>query len=110
MRPRSTPPLWFQIAVAAAIAIALRWTLPAHGGGDAAPGQFPEPHYAFLQFLIFLGSLIWKGLEVAGKVTLAALKWVVVNLSLVVTKLGNGLKSLGGDLLKALKRSWDFLK
>jgi hypothetical protein len=102
MRRRSPAPLWFHLALAAALALALRLVLPAH---DAA-----APSYAFLGFLILLGELIWRGLEVAGKVTLEILRWMVVNLSLVVTKLKNGLGALGADVLKGLRRAWDFTR
>jgi len=62
-----------------------------------------------LGFFIIVGEIIWKGLEVAAKITLEILHWMVVNLSLVVTKLGNGLKALGSALLVGLRKSWEFL-
>lgn len=107
---RPALPLWFLIALAVASALVLRVLGHALGAADSAPGQPSPPAVAFLGFLILIGSLIWKGLEVAGKVTLEVLKWVVANLSLVVTKLKNGLAALGSSLLQALKRTWDFTR
>jgi hypothetical protein len=107
---RRPAPFWFQLCVAVAGALALRWWLPTDAAGDAAAGHAYPAKQAFLGFIILIGSLIWKGLEVAGKVTLEVLKWVVANLSLVVTKLGNGLKDLGAGLLQGLKRGWDFTR
>jgi hypothetical protein len=108
--PRRSPPLWFLLCVAAALAGAMR-VLSSHVGAlDGAPGHVAPPAVAFLGFLILLGELIWKGLEVAGKITLTVLHWMVINLSLVVTKIGNGLKALGSGLLVAAKRTWEFTR
>jgi hypothetical protein len=107
---RDRPPLWFDVCVAVALACAIRWMLAGAGVVDDAPGHAHPVHVAFLQFLLFLGGLIWRGLEVGARITLAALHWVVVNLSLVVTKIGNGLKAFGVDLLKGLKRGWEFTR
>lgn len=107
---RRSPPWWFVLCVAVVTAVAMRHCVPDVGAWDSAPGDAPQPAYAFLGFLIALGSLLWKGLEIASKVTLAALKWVVVNLPLGVTKLGNGLKALGAGVLSGLKRSWEFTR
>jgi len=110
LRPRRSPPLWFLILLVVVEAAVWRslggLSLIGAPGGD----HRPELHQAFLGFLILVGSLIWKGLEVAGRVTLEVLKWMVINLSLVVTKIGNGLKALGVDLLAGFRKAWDFLK
>jgi hypothetical protein len=108
--PRRSPPLWFLLCVAAALAGVVRLLSAAAGAPDVAPGHVSPPAVAFLGFLILLGELIWKGLEVAGKITLTVLHWLVINLSLVVTKIGNGLKALGSGLLVAAKRTWEFTR
>jgi hypothetical protein len=108
--PRRSPPLWFLLCVAAALAGVVRLLSPAASVLDGAPGHVSAPAVAFLGFLILLGELIWKGLEVAGKITLTVLHWLVINLSLVVTKIGNGLKALGSGLLVAAKRTWEFTR
>lgn len=107
---RRSPPLWFLLCVAAALAGVVRLLSSAAGAPDVAPGHVSPPSVAFLGFLILLGELIWKGLEVAGKITLTVLHWMVINLSLVVTKIGNGLKALGSGLLVAAKRTWEFTR
>jgi len=108
--PRRAPPLWFLILLA--VVEAAVWQLAGGESLTGAPGggHGPATHQAFLGFLLLVGSLIWKGLEIAGKVTLEVLRWMVINLSLVVTKIGNGLKVMGIDLLTGFRKAWDFLK
>ena len=107
---RAAPPLWFLLCLAVVEALVYRvvsgnldsWTL---GGGQGQPVTV-----AFWPAIILIGSLIWKGLEVAGRVSLAVLQWVVANLSLVVTKALNALKDVGLGLLTGLKKTWEFFK
>jgi hypothetical protein len=61
-------------------------------------------------FILTVGELIWKGLQVAARVTLEVLKWTVAHLSLVVTKLVNGLKTIGTKLLVGLQKTWRFFE
>lgn len=107
---RSTPPLWFLVCVAAACALALRAVNLSYVAPHVASGHAPDVLYGFLAFIIGLGSLIFKGLQVAAHVTLEVLKWVVANLSLVVTKIANGLKTLGAGVLVGLHKAWDFFR
>lgn len=108
--PRRRAPFWFLLAVTIAGALALRALAGAGAGAGPLPGSPAPPSAAFFFFLILIGELIWKGVEVAGRVTLQILQWIVAKLSLVVTKLKNGLGVLGAELLKALKRAWDFTR
>lgn len=110
IRARSRPPLWFLLLVTVVAAWALRSFATPAAWGAGGGGHEPEVHVAFWPFVVFVAGLIWKGIEVAGRVTLEVLKWVVVNLSLVVTKVVNGLKDIGSALLLGLRKSWDFLK
>lgn len=108
--PHRSAPFWFHLCVTVAVAAAMRWCVPGAGVQDGAPGHAPDVHLAFFGFFLLLGELIWKGISVAGRVTLEILKWVVANLSLVVAKLSNGFKALGAGLLQGLKRAWDFTR
>lgn len=110
LRTRRRAPFWLLLGLAVASALALRVLVGTVGGGDATPGQWAPPSAAFLGFLILIGELIWKGLEVAGKITIEILHWMVVNLSLLVVKIKNGLSALGSGLLQGLKRGWDFTR
>lgn len=107
---RSSPPFWFQLAVAVAAALVVRACLP-HGGG-LVEGGGSDPHVAqaFLGFLILLVSLVWKGVEVAGKLTLAAVAYSVKLLWLFATKVGNGLTELGHGVLAGLRGAWKFFE
>lgn len=107
---RSTPPWWFLVGVAVACAVLCRGLGSYASSAELSGGHTHPTQLGFLGFLILLGELIWKGLEVAGKITLEILHWMVVNLSLIVTKIGNGLKALGSGLLLGLKKAWDFLE
>jgi hypothetical protein len=109
-RAPSSPPLWFLCLVAVALGVLVRVCLPEHSVATATGPEHGAPRVAFLQFLILIGSLIWKGLEVAGRVTLQVLHWMVIALHATVAALANGLKALGSGLLKGLKRTWDFTR
>jgi hypothetical protein len=107
---RSSPPLWFTLCVAAALAVGLRaLDATAHGAVFGAGRGAPVAH-AFLGFLILIGQLLWKGLEVAGRVTLEVVHWMVVNLAAVVAKIGNGLREFGLLLRSGVKKVWEFFE
>jgi len=107
---RRRAPFWFLVLLA--VVEGLSWRLLgglSHADGVGG-GQQLEVRYAFWGFLVIIGELIWKGLEVAGKISLQVLHWMVVNLSLVVTKIGNGLKAVGSALLLAGRKTWEFFQ
>jgi hypothetical protein len=110
MLRRPAPPLWFLLCVVVVSGLLLRAFLGEDAFVAPSDGHLPQVQLGFWGFLILVGQLIWKGLEIAGRVTLEVLKWMVVNLSLVVTKLGNGLKALGQALLLGLQKSWKFFE
>src|SRR3954451_6353126 len=106
---RSAPPLWFLVGVAVVVGLVCRALVtPAPAPWDGG-GHPVEVRYASWAFIVLIGELIWKGVEVAGKITLEILHFLYLQLSLIVTKLGNGLKVVGSALLAGLKRSWQFL-
>jgi hypothetical protein len=103
-------PLWFQLAVAVALALAIRamdaWLAPSGAGGDGGPGV----QLAFWPLVALVASAIWKGLEIAGKVTLAALKWSVLQLWAFARQIYSAAIGVGKELVKGLRRAWDFLE
>lgn len=105
---RSSPPLWFSLCVTVALASALRVSLHVHGVGDAGPGHTPPVSLAFWFFIVGLIEAIWKGLQVAGRVTLEVLAWSVKALWFFATTTANGLKALGLTLARGAKEIWDF--
>jgi hypothetical protein len=104
------PPLWFSLLVAVALALALRWVLGSYSGGPPAGGHAPDVQYGFWFFVVLIASAIWKGLEVAGRITLIALSWSVKALWWFATTTANGLKFVGNAFLVGLKASWEFLR
>jgi hypothetical protein len=111
MRPhRAAPPLWFSVCVAVALAFALRWALAIPPPLTPAGGHTPDVVYGFWTFIIAIAGAIFKGLQVAAKVTLNALSWSVKALWWFATVTANGLKFLGKEVLFGLKKAWQFFK
>jgi hypothetical protein len=111
MFPRKNPPpFWFELCVAVAIGCLLRrWSGELLSSGPAG-GHAPDTQVAFWFFLVAIAEAIWKGLEVAGKVTLTALSWSVKALWWFATTTANGLKIVGQGLLVGLKKTWEFFR
>lgn len=57
-----------------------------------------------------LAEWIWKGLEIAGKITLNALAWAVRALQIVATKAYNFGLELGRDTITAFRKAWQALR
>jgi hypothetical protein len=111
MRPRSSaPPLWFFVCVAVALAWLCRYSFAGFTDIGPAGGHAPERHYAFWTLFIGVVEWLWRGVQAAGRVTLEILKWMVINLSAVVAKLGNSLKEVGSALLTAGRATWKFFE
>lgn len=107
---RSRAPLWFECLVALALALALRALGAALAPGGAAPDLAPPPAFAFWALIGMLAQAIWKGIEVAGRVTLEVLKWSVVQLWAFAKKTFDVVSGVGKDLFRAARRAWDFLE
>jgi hypothetical protein len=108
--PRHRAPWWFLWLVAVGMALAYRLVQGCVNDGGSSGGHQPQVQLAFWGFIILVAELIWKGVEVAGKITLEILHWLYLQLSLIVTHIGNGLKTVGSALLAGLKKSWEFLR
>jgi hypothetical protein len=79
---------------------------------DAAPGDghAPDVQLAFWPIVFAIVSAIWRGLEVAGRVTLAAVAYSVKLLWLFASKAANGVIAVGNALLKGLRAAWRFFE
>ncbi len=109
-RRRSAPPFWFVLCVAVVLALGCRYVLGSAYWERQGDGHEPQIQQAFFAFLLMIAGVIWKGLEVAAKVTLTALSWSVKALWWFATTTANGLKFVGQQLLTGLKKSWQFLR
>jgi hypothetical protein len=107
---RTPPPLWFSICVAVALAWVCRYALPGSGEAALAGGHQAPPSQAFLGLIIFVVSAIWKGLEAAARVTLAAVAYSVKLLWLFASKSANALIDLGHGVLTGLRAAWKFFE
>lgn len=110
MLPRRRAPFWFELVVAVALALLVRAIDAGLGpqvsrGDDVAP-----PLFAFWALIATIAGAIWKGLEVAGRVTLEVLKWSVLQLWAFARNTYSALIGVGKDLFRAARRAWDFLQ
>lgn len=110
MLPRRRAPFWFELTVAVALALGVRaleaWLQPAGRGA----GDDPPVYLAFWQIIATIASTIWKGLEVAGRVTLEVLKWSVLQLWQFARVAYDAVREVGKGLVLAARRSWDFFQ
>lgn len=74
----------------------------------AAPPQ--NVQLAFWTFFVALVGLIWKGLEVAGRITLQALAWSVKALWAFAGAVSNAVKAVGKAFALAGKEIWQFMR
>jgi hypothetical protein len=107
---RTPPPLWFSICVAVALAWLCRYSLAGSADAALAGGHQPHVQQAFWPIVFAIVSAIWRGLEVAGRVTLAAVAYSVKLLWLFASKAANGVIAVGNALLKGLRVAWQFFE
>lgn len=111
MRPRSSsPPLWFNLVVVVVLALALRACMHVVPTLAADARHGAPPSVAFWFFLLGIVEAIWKGVQVAGKITLEILQWSVKALWAFAQTTANGLKGLGQLVGRGLKGVWDFFE
>lgn len=103
MLPRLPFPLWFGALVAlAARALVHALDLHALEGADV--------QVAFFAWIIPIATWVWSGIQVAAKVTLAALNWSVKLLWTFAHSTYSSLLGLGRKVLAFGHRAWQFFE
>ena len=109
MTPRTPPPLVCYALTGAALALLARWLAPAAAelppGGDGAPQLF-----AFWPAVALVATWIWNGIEVAARVTLAAVQWSVTALWAFAKTVYNFAVDIGGFFVKVGREVWDVVR
>lgn len=106
--PTRRAPLWFHALVAIVGAVLVRHVAGVTSSGAGATGD--GVHLAFFQFLIFIAEMIWKGMEVAGRVTLQILGWSVQALWHFAKLIADGATKLAQYTWSGLRKGWELLK
>jgi hypothetical protein len=103
-------PAWFVVLVAVAFAVALRVWAPSLYRHDSGGALHDPPALAFWAFLIAVVEVLWKGVEVAGKVALAILQYSVQLLWRFATLIAKGVGEAAQFAWKGLRAGWQLLK
>lgn len=107
---RARCPWWFELAIAVAVAVAVRALDSVSLASGAPADQAPPIGLAFWALISLVAGAIWKGLEVAGRITLEVLKWSVLQLWSFARMVYNGSIALGKEVVRGLRKGWDFLQ
>src|SRR6266542_1548630 len=108
-RPRRAP-LWFVVLTSAVFALLLRELVPpplTSRGGGTPDGP---PALAFWFVFILIAEAIWKGVEVAGKITLVFLQYSVTILWKFARLIAEGAFTVGKFAWKGLKVGWGLMR
>jgi hypothetical protein len=81
--------------------------LPPHAAAPPLDAP-PVEHLAFWSIFVVIASAIWKAIEVAGRVTLAALAWSVKALWAYAVGIYNAAKAIGKGFIIAGHAVWQF--
>jgi len=108
--PRRRAPTWFVLSVAIASSVALRVWAPSLCGDHSGGALHDPPALAFWGFLIAVVEVLWKGVEVAGKVALAILQYSVQLLWRFATLIAKGVGEAAQFAWKGLRAGWQLLK
>lgn len=93
-----------------AIAALARAVGPFDTWPGADPGQVSPVSYAFWFLIASIVQAVWKGIEIAGRVTLEVLKWSVLQLWTFAREVAHAAKAIGVGLSNAARRTWDFFQ
>jgi hypothetical protein len=111
MFPRRDPlPFWFLLLFGVVSALGCRYLLEQFDPGAVSPAPGSDVHYAFWTFIVSLAGLVFKGLQVAGKVALTALQWSVKALWAFAVAVQNVAVSVGKAVVTGFKKAWDFMR
>jgi hypothetical protein len=107
---RSRAPWWFVALLTVAWAVTVRVCAPASlaSGGVGVPHA--PPSLAFWAFLGVIIDIVWKGVEVAARVTLQILGYSVNLLWRFARNIANGAHELASFAFSGLKRAWSLLR
>lgn len=103
-RPRrARAPFWFECVVGLVLALAWRAWAPASHDPLA-------PQLAFWQIFLLIAGWVWRGVEAAGKVTLAAVAYSVKILWTFAQSILNGAQQVARGVREGLFKAWDFTR
>jgi hypothetical protein len=107
---RSRAPWWFVALLTVAWAVTVRVCAPASlaSGGVGVPHA--PPSLAWWAFLGVIIDIVWKGVEVAARVTLQILGYSVNLLWRFARNIANGAHELASFAFKGLKQAWSLLR
>jgi hypothetical protein len=107
---RSRAPWWFVALLTVAWAVTVRVCAPASlaSGGVGVPHA--PPSLAWWAFLGVIIDIVWKGVEVAARVTLQILGYSVNLLWRFARNIANGAHELASFAFSGLKRAWSLLR
>jgi hypothetical protein len=108
--PHRRAPLWFYVLVAALLAVALRELAPAPAASAGAGGDAHPVSFAWWTILVTIVEAIWKGVEVAGRVTLAVLQYSVNLLWRFARNIAAAAHELADYAWTGLKAGWGLLR
>lgn len=108
--PFGRAPFWFVVLVAAVCAVVLRTVVPASHASGGAGGDVYHPALAWWTIIVSIVEAIWKGVEVAGRVTLAVLQYSVNLLWGFARNIAQAAGEVAGYVWKGLKDTWELLR
>jgi hypothetical protein len=103
-------PGWFVVLVAVVGAVAVRVWAPTLFPEDSVGAPHAPPAVAWFAWLISIVEVLWKGVEIAGRVALAVLQYSVHLLWRFVTIIARGVGEAAQFAWRGLRAGWDLLK
>jgi hypothetical protein len=103
-------PLWFVALCALLYALLWRYAATCVLVTDPPIGDAAPPVLAFWPFVIVLAQVLWKGVEVAGKITLKLLAYSVHLLWQFATVIARGVTDVGRYTWTIARKSWHLFR